>query len=968
MTALSLPTPSATHLLSMSTPIGSIATAIDPGSDFPTEGAVSATHPVEYFSVTLSESALVVLRMQEANTASRCALFLSCATARPNANSASWRLISPEPVKQLVLHPADPAYHVGVLTIAVHYLETSGQSSFQLRAQVRRNFFAMWLRTGKVSRDATAVTGDALSSNAGHNEAGVSKTMRSTLHGVLANAANAPATSLSAPSSAFSSAAFSTFAVPPAASSGALFTSLYIGDWHGNHREGLGFQYYAAPDDVAAGCDWYSVVQAEDSETDAFANHGADGRDAADGPHRPSVSSSHSLQRPSTRSQAAGAAATTTAGGSLANPLLLLRAFSERHNLPWSAWSIPETLTPEELAKLGFGHSFRLAGQGRLAATPNGLEEKATVTASPQSSFDSSLSKLLLTPPSPAAPCATAMEGLSVLGNAIESFLLAEVRDTELGKWAVLPVQPGVEVYAGEWVANRKEGRGVYQWLDRSYIGEWVAGRREGFGLLRRKDRGWYRGQWEHHVPHGTGEARLMPEDMLYKGEWRDGRRSGRGCLTYPDGTVVHGIWVADALQPDVHIVYADGSTYDGVWGPDACREGHGTLTDTEGCRHIHNWSHNTRVGEGKEVYPNGVVLEGTWRDDVPTNAVYVFPNGDRYVGDMDATRHVREGVGTCTSADGLSSYTGGWSHDQRTGHGTFVRHKKRSAPASAGGSVDGVGVSGVGAAAAAAEDPEAEVVERYDGEWLDDMRSGAGHEENSEEVYDGSFALDRRDGLGTQRNTRTGSLYNGSWKAGCRCGAGSYYSATKDTTYEGVFLHDRLTGSGTATKGGSLEQFSGLWLDGMEQGHGSLRLANGDTLRGVWHRGRPRPDANVEYTDAPERDAICDSRYVGGWRDGVRHGVGTQVFRDGSVYEGAWENNEQHGHGRRTAVSGESVECDWVRGGIAPNCVATVRFADGSVYTGRVNVAGVPHGAGVLAYPDGTVFQGRFTDGIYQL
>ncbi|KPI87763.1 hypothetical protein ABL78_3172 [Leptomonas seymouri] len=954
MTTLSISTPSVTHLQAMSPMFGSSATAIDPASEFPTEGAVSAAHPIEYFSVVLSEPALVVLRVQEANTASRCALFLSCTTDKPNANSASWRLISPEPVKQLVLHPADPAYRVGRLMIAVHYLETRGQSSFQLRAEVRSDFFAMWLRTGEVPRNA-ATAADGVFENkmapeisrVSQKQAGLSETAMSTLHGALAKAASLSVTSST--STAVNRR-------------GSLFTSLYIGDWHGNQRQGLGFQYYAAPDGDTFGDGWRNTVQAGESEGEATSScSGSEQANSNDCHPQTSVATPHHFLP-----QFSATAPHTT----LVNPLLLLRAFSERHNLPWSAWSIPDTLTPEELAKLGFGHSFNLAGPNRAAEKASKTKDEAGDGDEPLSllAFSKLASQHLSTsnvflpttsptpPPLPIARRTTAKEGLSALDRVLDHLLLAAVRDAELGQWAVLPVQPGVEVYAGEWSANCKSGRGLYQWLDRSYLGEWVGGRREGLGLLRRKDGGWYRGQWERHVPHGNGEARLMPENLFYKGEWRDGRRSGQGCLTYPDGTAVHGVWVADALQPEVHAVYADGSTYDGFWGPGACREGTGTLTDAEGCQHIHVWSNNTRAGEGKEIYPNGVVLEGVWEADTLTRGVYVFPNGERYVGDMDPRRHVREGTGECTSADGLSVYTGGWSQDKRTGHGVFVRYQKSKATTGSSASV-----------VDAATDPMI-VVERYEGEWRDDVRSGSGHQENGDEVYDGTFGGDCRDGIGTQRNERTGSFYQGHWKAGDRCGAGIYYSATKDTTYEGIFLHGLLTGSGTATADVSQEHYSGLWLDGMKQGHGSLRLANGDTLRGVWHCGLPVADADVEYIDAPQEGIVSDSRYVGGWRDGARHGNGTQVFRGGSVYEGEWEHNKPHGRGRRTAASGESIECEWVYGSIVPGCTALVCYADGGVYTGQVNAAGVPHGVGVLTYPDSTVFDGQFIDGIYQL
>ncbi|CAG9583703.1 conserved hypothetical protein [Leishmania major strain Friedlin] len=926
---------SRSRLMNMSAPLGSQPTMVDPSNPFPVNGKVGAQHSVSYFSVALTQPALVVIRMKEGNTASRCALFLSCFYPKPDANNAAWRLISPEPVKQIVLHPADPAYCVDTLHIAVHYLEPSGQSNFQLQVRVQREFFAMWLRTNEETRAATgAAAVDHMTAVKTLPSPGASASGK----WATANAATLPAVPTLHTMLAASAARLSGSA---ANSAGAPFTSLYVGDWRGDQRDGLGLQYYAAPEEMLS-----MTTLTKNNATDfehSLAGH-------TDGMDWDAICTSTSQQ------------AVTVGGVDVAQPLMLLRAFSERHNLPWSAWSIPDTLTPEELARLGFGFCFHSTSRARGGAAATGsTSDHAAVSgkgaAAPSPTGDSSLAgTVALSSTPPVAPCSTTAEGMAALGGVISAFLVGEITSDEADAWKVLPVQPGVEVYAGEWVANQKEGRGAYQWLDRSYVGEWVGGRREGHGFLRRQDGRWYRGQWERHVPHGHGEARLTPEGLLYKGEWRDGRRHGSGALTYPNGMTVHGMWVGDELQPRVRVVYKDGSTYDGLWDPEeACRQGQGTWTDTQGCEHTHEWQHDIRVGAGQEVYPNGVVLHGVWRAGELVDGTYVFPNGDRHVGSLDAVRHVREGAGTTVSADGASVYTGAWHEDKRSGYGvqTVQRPPRACKPG---------------------EPAASPSVERYEGEWLDDLRSGQGRLTDGDGIYEGEFARDYRDGNGVQRNTRTGSFYEGSWKANRRCGAGTYYSATQGITYEGIFMHDRLTSIGTATNTALAEQYTGSWLDGLQQGHGSLQLANGDVLRGAWHRGVPDATATIEYIDAdpsadgPRRAVAAVSRYVGGWQGGAREGTGTQVFRDGSVYEGTWHANKQHGCGRLTTASGEAVECQWRDGCIVDGCIGDAHFADGSVYHGHVNVAGAPHGAGVLTYPDSTVFDGQFFNGVYQL
>ncbi|KAG5488576.1 hypothetical protein JIQ42_00184 [Leishmania sp. Namibia] len=910
-------------------------TMIDPSSPFPVDGNVDAQYPAAYFTVALTQPVLVVIDMKEGSTASRCALFLSCSCPKPDANNAAWRLISPEPIKQIVLHPADPAYRAGMLHIAVHYLEPSGFSHFELRVRVQLEFFAMWLRTGEGARAATgAAAADNMTSVKDARFAGAAASDRvaatdsvvmptvPTLHKTLAASAARPWDTV-------------------ASSAGAPFTSLYVGDWRGDQRNGMGLQYYAAPEETASQMaltksganEWEDGNRSKNSDTDDDA-----------------VCTSASRQ------------VVTTAYADVAQPLMLLRAFSERYNLPWSAWSIPDTLTPEELARFGFRFCFHSAARTRGDNAETGwTSERAAVsvtsTAASSPTGGSSLAGAVVLPAmTPIARCHTAAEGIAALGGAIGASMVAEIMSGRGDAWQVLPVKPGVEVYAGEWVANEKEGRGVYQWLDRSYVGEWVGGRREGFGLLRRQDGRWYRGQWERHVPHGRGEARLTPGGTLYKGEWQDGRRNGSGALTYPNGMTVHGKWVDDELLPRVHVVYQDGSTYDGLWDPKGeCRHGQGTWIDMQGCKHTHEWQCDVRVGAGREVYPNGVVLDGVWRAGELVEGTYIFPNGDRYVGSLDTVLHIREGTGTTISRDGASVYIGAWHQDKRCGYGVQTVQKLPRACTSG----------------KPAESPS---VERYEGEWLDDVRCGHGRLLDADGVYEGEFALDCRDGVGEQRNTRTGSFYKGSWKSNRRCGAGTYYSATQGITYEGIFMHDRLTGVGTATNTTLAEQYAGSWLDGLQQGHGSLRLSNGDVLHGVWHRGVPETAATVEYVEAepladgPPHTRVAVSRYVGGWQGGVREGTGTQIFRDGGVYEGMWRANKRHGRGRCTAASGESVECDWQDGCIVDGCIGSVRFADGSVYHGRVNAAGVPHGAGVLTYPDSTVFEGQFIDGVYQL
>lgn len=507
-------------------------------------------------------------------------------------------------------------------------------------------------------------------------------------------------------------------------------------------------------------------------------------------------------------------------------------------------------------------------------------------------------------------------EGLSALSG------VSSIGDME-GGWSIIPLShEGVEMYDGEWVNGLKQGVGVYQWRDRSYVGEWLRGQRHGRGTQAKEDGSWYQGEWRDDHRHGHGSALLLPSRTVYTGEWVRGLREGEGQLQYPDGVTIYGLWRNDRVERRIRAEYPNGTRYEGDWEGDQ-RNGEGVLRDSSGCVHRSTWVRDKREGDGVIEFPDGVVFRGTWRAGVAVSGAYLFPGGDVYTGEWDARRMQPEGVGTCRSPDG-GVYEGTWHAGKRDGFGVMTY-------------ADGA---------------------RYEGGWQGDRRCGEGTLTDAEGEYVGSFEDDVRSGQGTQRSP-DGSHYTGGWKNNYRAGHGVLFDAKANMTYEGVFLCDRLQAEGTARQHATNEHYEGTWLDGLQQGHGTQTLANGDVVRGVWHRGRPQ-DGTIEY------DAVDGSRYVGEWRDNQRNGRGTQTNPDGSVYEGEWVADRREGRGRLTRANTETVECAW-SGGRMVDGEGTVTFADGSVYVGDL-VRGVPHGNGMLTYPDATVFKGKFQAGIYVL
>lgn len=81
-------------------------------------------------------------------------------------------------------------------------------------------------------------------------------------------------------------------------------------------------------------------------------------------------------------------------------------------------------------------------------------------------------------------------------------------------------------IYTGYWKANKRHGRGIFEWADgERYEGEYYEDKRHGYGVYISKA-GRYEGYWEDDMRHGEGK--------LYE---------VNGKLR------VHGIWEKDKLQ-----------------------------------------------------------------------------------------------------------------------------------------------------------------------------------------------------------------------------------------------------------------------------------------------------------------------------------------------------------------------------------------------------------------------------------
>ena len=185
------------------------------------------------------------------------------------------------------------------------------------------------------------------------------------------------------------------------------------------------------------------------------------------------------------------------------------------------------------------------------------------------------------------------------------------------------------------------------------------------------------------------------------------------------------------------------------------------------------------------------------------------------------------------------------------------------------------------------------------------------------------------------------------------RHGSGSLLVPSTLEKFVGTFLHDEFT-FGTYTRG-KFETYTG------EFSNGSFNCAGSHVCRGV--------------------------KYVGEFKDGLRHGNGTLEDVDGRVYSGSFKFGQQHGYGTETNGTGTKFEGNFYRGlqsGHGKLSLASgatfegpfrngsrafgdwlIRFANGDSYQGASSDGVNPHGKGTIKTREGDVFNGEFCNGL---
>ncbi|XP_032223512.2 uncharacterized protein LOC5522265 [Nematostella vectensis] len=407
----------------------------------------------------------------------------------------------------------------------------------------------------------------------------------------------------------------------------------------------------------------------------------------------------------------------------------------------------------------------------------------------------------------------------------------------------------------------------------RIYCGSFVDGKRHGHGVLAWQNRTRYEGHFEDNERNGIGVLTYNTGEK-YDGEWLDDKQCGIGTLKYPNGDYYHGEWREGEMHGKGVIVFNNKDSLEGVFVKGDIQS-EGTLKCTNGLTYVGTWHKSKKHGKGRLVMANGDTYNGNFVNDrmCGEGEMLYAKNGALYKGQWENSQ--RHGVGTYEAPDG-TMYEGEWSADHIQGRGRMIYPNKDS----------------------------------YDGSWFRNMRFGKGIYCFHEGIYEGQFEYDLRHGHGLMRYN-DGSEYDGEWQNDQRHGQGKIIYANQ-TTYVGSWFHNLRHGKG------SMDYLGGATYDGpweLDREHGpdgiytdvNIRYA----YRGDWAGGR-KEGRGVETT--------AHGAYEGEFKANMRHGLGRETLKCGTVYEGRWKEDRKCGEGTRQILNGAPEVQHWKDGHLVEN------------------------------------------------
>ena len=376
------------------------------------------------------------------------------------------------------------------------------------------------------------------------------------------------------------------------------------------------------------------------------------------------------------------------------------------------------------------------------------------------------------------------------------------------------------DCYEGENKKNIRHGEGVmyYKNWGEKYDGEWINDNRAGRGTLTFNNGDTYSGDFNLNVPWGIGVYRYA-DGSVEQGEFFDYlfvNAIKLPGLTDEDKVEIGKVTGINIPASEVSVTGSDLKTGDKLFieinGLMAALEVSEPKPDVSLCRMIGGTKVLiSRVYEGMTVFK---LMPGIKRG----NNTFLFPNGNRYIGEYRGNRMHGEGEFYWTNGN---IYKGGFKNGVRHGNGVLAFYNGAN----------------------------------YSGEWKNGYMEGAG-------VYTWS----------------NGNRYTGGFSKGFRDGQATFVWGNGDI-YAGEFKKDLMDGHGEY-KSVNGESYSGEYKDDMKEGKGTYIWSSGDKYIGEWKRNLQDGDGTYIWNDGGRYEGQWKDHKMNG--KGIEYDPDGKIIRQG--------------------------------------------------------------------------------------
>lgn len=327
------------------------------------------------------------------------------------------------------------------------------------------------------------------------------------------------------------------------------------------------------------------------------------------------------------------------------------------------------------------------------------------------------------------------------------------------------------------------------------YKGEMFNHKPHGFGTYTSPDRSIYVGQFKDGMRDGQG-THTMPDGRKYVGQSKQGKKDGQGTHTWPDGAKYVGRFKDETFDGQGTFTLPDGKIKEGIWQKGKFL---GKLQKEEELKgttvNVASGGDNVVQQGGQQKYYDGKMTDGghykgeTFDNKPHGLGTYIYPNGDKYVGQY--RYGMKEGQGTYTYLSG-EKHVGQWKDDKHDGQGTYTW------------------LSG----------------EKYVGQFKHGKKEGQG----THTFLNGVFVGDFKDNVECKGkfNGKDGTVLTGIFNCGTTAGTIDYPDGRK---YDGEWNGD-ANFLGITTSPGN-------WTVDEPHGVGKMMYLDGKIEEGIWQKGK---------------------------------------------------------------------------------------------------------------------------------